>query len=95
LQEEETTSHILLGYVYVREVWFGVMSELGITIDIPVLDDSLVSWWFPARARFRRKDRIRFNSLVILVIWCAGDFGNKEMLVCLTTSANNTLLLAW
>ena len=69
LQETDTVSHILVGCVYSRQVWFEVFQYLGIVSGLPQLTDTLSSWWFRERKRFCKKDRRGFDTLVILACW--------------------------
>lgn len=44
-QEPETISHLLLGCVFARDVWFRMLQPLGLDGLMPNADEDLVSWW--------------------------------------------------
>jgi hypothetical protein len=69
LQEEDELSHILMGCVYARQVWWSCFHRLHIQVGIPSQTDALQSWWLRSRRGLPRKDRRGFDSFVILVCW--------------------------
>jgi hypothetical protein len=66
-QLDETTDHLLCSCVFVREVWSRLLSSLGFLAATPTQDNTLLGWWFAARATFPQALRRSFNSLVLLV----------------------------
>jgi hypothetical protein len=69
LQEVDSVSHVLMGCVFARQVWFRCLQTFGLELAIPTASDSLQSWWFEARKRFGKKEKRGFDTLVILISW--------------------------
>jgi hypothetical protein len=65
----DKVSHVLVGCVYARQVWIRCLRAFGLTVPILTATDSLRSWWFEARKRFRRKEKRGFDTLVTLISW--------------------------
>jgi hypothetical protein len=69
LQEEDTVDHILTQCTYARSVWLGCLQEHQFRVTAPQADTELKRWWTENRKRLRRRDRRRFDTLVILTTW--------------------------
>ena len=90
-QLSETISHILVGCVYAREVWFNLLRRwnwlrlaAGLSTHLEFTD-----WWMWSRKQVHGDDRKAFHTLVVLF----GCIGKKE-----TTASSKTLtcqLLIW
>jgi hypothetical protein len=69
-QEEETIHHILVGCVISREVWFRMLSLVGLQGCTPEPgEDSFQEWWRTAELKVPKQIRAGFNSLVALILW--------------------------
>jgi hypothetical protein len=70
-QEEETIQHILVSCVFSREVWFRVLSLVGLQRCTPEPgEENFQEWWQAAELKVPKQARSGFNSLVSLVVWC-------------------------
>jgi hypothetical protein len=84
LQEEDTVDHILTQCPYARMVWLGCLNRWDLHVEEPQGHRSLQAWWNSTRDRVQKKDRKRFDTLVILVAWTlwkqrnARTFGNRQ-----------------
>ena len=68
-QEDETIQHILTSCVFAREIWFRVLSLVGLQLT-PSQDDLVFQeWWRLALTRVLEQQQKGFNSSVILVAW--------------------------
>ena len=70
-QLSETISHILVGCVYAREVWFNLLRRwnwlrlaAGLSTHLEFTD-----WWMWSRKQVHGDDRKAFHTLVVLVVW--------------------------
>ena len=69
-QEDETIQHILTSCVFAREIWFRVLSLVGLQQLTPSQDDLVFQeWWRLALTRVLEQQQKGFNSSVILVAW--------------------------
>ena len=69
-QEDETIQHILTSCVFAREIWFRVLSLVGLQQLTPSQDDLVFQeWWRLALTRVSEQQQKGFNSSVILVAW--------------------------
>jgi hypothetical protein len=68
-QHAETIDHLLVSYVFSREVWFRVFRRCGWQNLVPGLDDLFINWWLRCRKRVIKDRQKCFDSLIILVIW--------------------------
>jgi hypothetical protein len=66
-QAEESSDHLLLGYIFTREIWTWLLQWLGWHHAIPTADSILGIWWVDARKWIGKPHRRAFNSLVLLV----------------------------
>ena len=69
-QDEETVQHLLVACVFSRQVWFSVLSQMGLQPQAP--DNNAIvfqDWWREAVLRVPKERRGGFNSLVALVAW--------------------------
>lgn len=49
-QAAETTDHLLLNCVYSRELWFRLLSSVGLQHWVPQGQETLAEWWGQQRA---------------------------------------------
>ena len=76
-QEDETIQHILTSCVFAREIWFRVLSLVGLQQLTPSQDDLVFQeWWRLALTRVSEQQQKGFNSLVILVAWWLWKYRN-------------------
>jgi hypothetical protein len=69
-QEDETIHHIFVGCVFSREVWFRMLSSVGLQGCTPKPDEKdFQEWWRTAELKMPRQIREGFNSLVFLILW--------------------------
>ena len=65
-QEDETIQHILTSCVFAREIWFRVLSLVGLQQLTPSQDDLVFQeWWRLALTRVLEQQQKGFNSLVV------------------------------
>jgi hypothetical protein len=69
LQEEDNVNHILAQCPYARQVWCEVLQSAGLSLPDPGAVGNLESWWTEARKRIQKRDRRRFDSMVISTAW--------------------------
>ena len=79
LQEEDNVDHVLIQCVFAREVWLGCLLKAELQIQSPGQVDTLETWWLQARERFRKQDRRKFDTLVILVAWMLWKQRNAQV----------------
>jgi hypothetical protein len=71
-QGSETISHLLLGCVYIREVWTAFLLRFGWEARAPTPEAPFSEWWLAARKLVIKRRRKAFDSVVLLVargIW--------------------------
>lgn len=78
-QQSETIDHFLLNYVYSQEIWFRVLSPIGLHVLAPSAEARLADWWLSARAELPADLRKGFDSLVLLVTWFIWKERNKRI----------------
>jgi hypothetical protein len=70
-QEEENVQHIMVGCVFSREVWFQMLSLVGLQRCTPKLrEENFQEWWRTTELKVPKQVRAGFNSLVSLNLWC-------------------------
>jgi hypothetical protein len=67
-QERETITHLLLTYVFSREVWFKELTKSGWQQMAPGVDDRLPDWWLHRQKVVAWARRKAFDSLVFLTL---------------------------
>ena len=69
-QKEETVQHLLTGCLFTREVWFSILSPLGLGGAAPGHNDlCFVVWWVKVFCMTSKEYRKGANSLIILTVW--------------------------
>jgi hypothetical protein len=68
-QAVEFIQHLLLGYVYSREVWFRVLRQAGLHLFTPSSDIQWPDWLCSRRKQVLKLRRKGFDSRVVLVCW--------------------------
>jgi hypothetical protein len=69
-QQEETAQHLLVSCVFAREVWFRILSKVGLQVCAPGPNDVVFQeWWKSAECVTSNCKKKGFNSLVMLVAW--------------------------
>jgi hypothetical protein len=69
-QEEETIHHIMVGCVFSREVWFRMLSSVGLQGCTPEPgEENFHEWWRTTELKVPKQVRAGFNSLVSLILW--------------------------
>jgi hypothetical protein len=68
-QEVESISHLLLGCVYSREIWYKVLRRFGWLAVVPTRSTWFALWWTATRRGIAKPRRKAFDSLAILVAW--------------------------
>jgi hypothetical protein len=67
-QQQETSQHLLVGCVFAKEVWFRVLSKVGMQFHAPGIDDEVFQEWWNSAERLTPKCKKKgFNSLIMLV----------------------------
>jgi len=73
-QEEETIQHLLTGCVFAQQVWFSILSPLGLGSEAPGHNDlCFADWWAKIIRMFSKEHRKGANSFIILIAWCYGS----------------------
>ncbi|KAG0545813.1 hypothetical protein BDA96_02G394400 [Sorghum bicolor] len=92
-QEDETCDHLLAACVFTREIWYRILSTVGLQHTTPSPSDTLVNWWLVARKHVPGALSRGFDSLVLLVSWKLWKERNRRTFdgVCATT----TQVLRW
>jgi hypothetical protein len=67
-QEQDNVEHILLQCPYARMVWSEILQATGLLTDQPQPDSTLEVWWTRAQSWVQRRDKRKFDTLVILVL---------------------------
>jgi hypothetical protein len=91
-QEAETINHLLVSYVFARQVWFLVLHGFGLSHLTPAISDgNFSSWWAKPLKLVPKELKKGFNSLSILVSWelwkhrnrCVFDGARPDLVVAL------------
>jgi hypothetical protein len=70
VQEEETIQHIMVSCVFSREIWYQVLSLVGLQQCLPRPSDTVFQeWWQASELQVPKQHGKGFNSLVALVVW--------------------------
>jgi len=77
-QEPETADHLLLGCVVARQLWFALLSHLGLDSIVPRQDDALADWCTRTRKLLHSDARQTFDSAVLLTTWCVWKERNNR-----------------
>jgi len=64
-QEPETASHLFLGCVFAREIWFKLLHPIGWVSIMPQQEEILADWWL----RLPGEARPVFDSILLLACW--------------------------
>jgi hypothetical protein len=68
--DQKETAHLLVGCVFAREVWFRVLSKVGMQCRAPSTNDEVFQEWWKSTEHVTSKCKKKvFNSLVMLVAW--------------------------
>jgi hypothetical protein len=68
-QAVETMDHIILGYVFSREVWASCMRRFRPQDQVLVQESDIMQWWTDSRRCLPKSIRRGFDSLFFLVGW--------------------------
>jgi hypothetical protein len=68
-QQQETIQHILISCVFSRNIWWQILSRVGLQLVSPGLEVSMFQDWSVAEGLVPVLHRNGFNTLVILVAW--------------------------
>jgi len=68
-QAPESVSHLLLGCVFSRQVWFAVLRPLQLQSLQPGAHSVLDTWWLQKRQQLDTSSRPIFDSLTLLISW--------------------------
>lgn len=68
-QAVETASHLFLGCVFSRQVWFNLFNRLGLDALLPTCEVDVAVFWTEQRRRIDKASRPIFDSLLLLVSW--------------------------
>lgn len=69
-QAPESASHLFLGCVFSRQVWYDLLAPLELQVLLPDDGDILACWWTQQRRRIDTASRPLFDALLLLVSWC-------------------------
>lgn len=58
-----------MGCVFARELWWLLLSRIGLESLVPVSDDDLGTWWLRQRGWIDQSGRKAFDSLLLLIAW--------------------------
>jgi hypothetical protein len=77
-QEAECINHLLVGCVFAKQFWFGLLKFMGLQGVCPMPDDlSFESWWRRSSSRVADPLKKGFNSLLILGAWTIWKHRNR------------------
>lgn len=77
-QVVEGIDHLLTSCVFVREIWFHVVSWVHLEAVVPTQHEiSFQDWWQRAERRVGREQRKGFNTLVMLMAWQTWKHRNR------------------
>ena len=69
-QVEEDIQHIIIGCVFAKQVWFQMLSKVGLSVLAPqAADTSFEDWWIKVDKLAPTVFRKGINSLIILGAW--------------------------
>ena len=68
-QASETVEHLFLGCVLARQVWYLLLSPLGLASLTPDADVRFGHWWIRQRKRLDAPAQQLFDSMILLVAW--------------------------
>jgi len=66
-QAPETEGHLFLGCVFARELWFSLLSPIGLVMIMPEHDENIGEWWLRQRQRLDSSARPVLDSMFLLV----------------------------
>lgn len=69
-QEPETIDHLLIGCMVARQLWFALLTALGLQSLAPADSMDVVDWWLTSRAEVTADSRPVLDSVVLLISWC-------------------------
>jgi hypothetical protein len=78
-QEQETARHLAGECVFAREVWFRVLTPIGLAILVPPPGIAFLDWWLLYRVQLETAKRKGFDSLIILGAWCLWKECNQRV----------------
>lgn len=80
-QDVESITHLVLGCVFSRELWFLLLSPLGLLplMPIPGGEQGLGSWWLDQRERLDHSNRSAYDSMLILLAWTVWKERNNRV----------------
>jgi hypothetical protein len=87
--------HIILGYVYSREVWSFVLAKVHLLGIIQVLEEDVMEWWLRNRKLVDNQRRKGFDSLFFLVGWRLWKERNSRTFDQVRTNAAALVTLIW
>jgi hypothetical protein len=90
-QQEETVQHILVSCVFARDIWFQVLSKVGLQSLSPGAAVFVFQEWREAESRVPKLQKKAFNSIVILVAWWL--WKHRIACVCDGASPNSNIAL--
>lgn len=77
-QEAECINHLLVGCVFAKPFWFGLLKVMGLQCVCPMPDDlSFESWWRRSSSRVADPLKKCFNSLLISGAWIIWKHRNR------------------
>lgn len=77
-QEEEDMHHLLIGCVFVRDIWFQILQGIQMARLAPIpRETSFIDWWRKAAKRAGKERRKGLNTLVQLVAWSVWKHRNR------------------
>ena len=91
-QEDETCDHLLAACVFTREIWYRILSTVGLQHTVPSPSDTLVDWWLEARKQVPGALSRGFNSLVLIVSWELWKERNRRTFDGVCATATQVLL---
>jgi len=68
-QASETIGHLFLGCVFARELWFLLLSPIGLGPILPEHDEVIGEWWLRQRRRLDPSARPVLDFMLLLVTW--------------------------
>jgi hypothetical protein len=92
-QHDKTTDHLLASCVFTREVWFRLLSRVGMEHLALAEDSSLADRWQTTRLSIPKHLRRSFDSVVLLVSWMVWKERNRHTFDMITKSPAELVVL--
>jgi hypothetical protein len=92
-KEDETIHHIMVGCVFSIEVWFQILSLVGLQgCTLESGEENFQEWWRTVELKVPKQVRAGFNSLVSPILWSLWKHHNACVFDCLSPAVAGIIL---